>query len=243
MKLRKNIIESARAMNQSDVSFEVFSNARCNPRYWTLTNQGGFQQRFDVLPADAIRDIFRNSSLYAFECATAMIIIYYFAVLNTIGDYLFNQLFQNLYLYSWHADPDLGIRAVNTTYFLPGDIVYFNNPDFNPETPWWRGENAVDLGDGTYFGHGIGIMTAPQIIHELNQLRRPGSTTPAVMDDLVVRPSAAHFATLLSLSQYRSTDKIKPIVIHHDKESIRCDQYQFYLYSAYNDLSYLYPFA
>ena len=43
---------------------------------------------------------------------TAKVIIYYHAVLNSIGEYLFNQLFQNLYLYSWHSDPDLGIQSL-----------------------------------------------------------------------------------------------------------------------------------
>ena len=38
LKLRKNIILSARAMNQSNVRFERFSNSRCNPQYWHLTN-------------------------------------------------------------------------------------------------------------------------------------------------------------------------------------------------------------
>jgi len=39
--------------------------------------------------------------------------------------------------------------------------------------PDWRGENAVIHGDVTYFGHGLEIMTAEQIIHALNQTRMP----------------------------------------------------------------------
>ncbi|WP_308218774.1 hypothetical protein [Bacillus cereus group sp. BfR-BA-01347] len=65
-----------------------------------------------------------------------------------------------MYLYSWHFDPDLGLKTIYINHFLPGDVVYFNNPDFHPQTPWWIGENAVVLGDGTYFGHGLGIKTA-----------------------------------------------------------------------------------
>ena len=108
LKLRKNIIQSAREMDKSKAVFTIFVYARCNPRYWQLTSTGGFLLRPDVLPADAILDIYRNSSLYAFECATAIPIIYYHAILNSIGSNLFNSFFRNLYLYSWHTDTDLG---------------------------------------------------------------------------------------------------------------------------------------
>src|SRR5690606_31911583 len=84
LNLRKNIIASAKAMNQGHAQFAVFANSFCNPRYWQLSQVGGFRLRHDVYQADAIRDIFINSSLYGFECATAMIIIYYHAVLNVI---------------------------------------------------------------------------------------------------------------------------------------------------------------
>ncbi|WP_376766752.1 hypothetical protein [Peribacillus huizhouensis] len=40
----------------------------------------------------------------------------------------------NIYLYSWHVDPDLGIQSIHTDHFLPGDVVYFNNPDLDPES-------------------------------------------------------------------------------------------------------------
>ena len=90
-------------MNQSNVQFAVFKNSHCNPQYWLLTSAGGFLLRHGVKPSDAIQDIYLNSSQYAFECATAMIIIYYHAVLTLIGENLFNQLFQGIYLYSWHG--------------------------------------------------------------------------------------------------------------------------------------------
>ena len=106
LSLRKNIIESAKAMNQSKVKFSLFKNSYSNPKYWELTSVGGFLLRDGVKPSEAIQDIYLNSSLYGFECATAMIIIYYHAVLNVIGESLFNQLFPAIYLYSWHADSE-----------------------------------------------------------------------------------------------------------------------------------------
>lgn len=125
LELRKNILDSATAMNQSNAEFAVFERSRCNSQYWHLMNTGGFRLRNDVKPSDAIQDIYLNSSHYAFECATAMIIIYYQAVLNSIGPSLFNQLFPDIYLYSWNFDSDLGLKQIHTTHLIPGGCCLY----------------------------------------------------------------------------------------------------------------------
>ncbi|MBO1005093.1 protein-glutamine gamma-glutamyltransferase [Pseudogracilibacillus auburnensis] len=242
LKYRKNIIESARAMNQGHSRFVIFAYSRCNPKYWNRSNAGGFQLRGDVTPSAAILDIFRNSSLYAFECATAMMIIYYHGLLHSIDERLFNQLFQNIYLYGWHFDPDLGIQTVHSEQFLPGDIVYFKNPDVDPETPWWRGENAVVLGDGTFFGHGVGIMNAEQMIRILNKKRKPESLQSAYLKNSVTRPSFKHLAKLSMGQRNFSAHKIQHIIIHHNKNSISFERYLYYLNKVYSQMNYLKPF-
>ncbi|ARK30036.1 protein-glutamine gamma-glutamyltransferase [Halalkalibacter krulwichiae] len=226
---RKNIINSSISMNESEMEFTLFEYARCNPQYWHLTETGGFLLRPDVRPSDAIRDIFRNSSLYAFECSTACVIIFYDAVLNSIGDYSFNLLFPNLYLYSWHVDSDLGMHNVSTNHLIPGDVVYFNNPDFHPQIHWLRGQNAVVLGDGTFFGHGFGILTAEQMIQTLNENRRPYSNQSAYMLGTVTRPNYNHLASVSMLQRSYLTYKKQQIVIHHNQTSISFLQYLFFL--------------
>nr|WP_295969804.1 protein-glutamine gamma-glutamyltransferase [uncultured Bacillus sp.] len=243
LQLRKNIISSAKEMNNSNMAFEIFATSRCNPAYWNLTETGGFRLRNDVLPSDAIQDIYNNSSLYGFECATAIIIIFYHAVLKTIGKALFNQYFQNLYLYSWHFDPDLGVQSIRTSQFLPGDVVYFSNPDVNPSTPWWRGENTVLLEDGNFFGHGIGIMTSNEIIQHLNKMRKPDSTTSAFLLNSAARPSFHHLYQLSARThRYLSihsdlhafvAKKIPHLTIHHNKNSISFERYLRYLHETY----------
>lgn len=201
LKVRKNIIKSAKEMYQSKALFRSFNNASCNPTYWHLTTAGGFLLKPGVKPSDAILDIYRNSSLYAFECATACVIIYYRAVLYSIGTQLFNSLFQNLYLYSWHTDSNLVLYTFYSYHFLPGDVVYFNNPDFHPKTPWFRGVNAVLLNDDRFFGHGFSIRTAEQMIQILNEKRKPGSHQSAYLTNLVTRLSLNHFVRLVSLER------------------------------------------
>ncbi|MDT8860272.1 protein-glutamine gamma-glutamyltransferase [Alkalihalobacillus sp. MEB130] len=226
---RKNIIDSSIGMNDSEMEFTVFEYARCNPQYWHLTDTGGFWLRGDVQPSNAIRDIYENSSLYAFDCSTACVIIFYHAVLNSIGDHNFNLIFPNLYLYSWHADSDLGLHNVYTQHYIPGDVVYFNNPDFHPEIYWLRGENAVVLGDDTYFGHGFGIMNAQQMIETLNENRRPQSTQSAYLLDSITRLNFNHLASITMLQRGYLTYKKQQMIIHHNQTSISFIHYLFYL--------------
>ncbi|WP_318504120.1 protein-glutamine gamma-glutamyltransferase [Bacillus sp. T3] len=227
LNLRKNIINSAKAMNQSKAIFRSFTNARCNPNYWQLTTAGGFLLKPGVKPSDAILDIYRNGPLYAFECATATIINFYHAVLHSIGTQLFNSLFQNLYLYSWHTDSDLRIYTFYSSYFIPGDVVYFNNPDYNPRAPWFNGLSAVLLNDGKYFGHGFSIRTADQMIQLLNTQRKPGGNQSAYLTNLVTRPSFTHLVRLASLARDHRANKMQHPFVHHNKSSI---SYAHYLY-------------
>src|SRR5690606_11785293 len=98
------------------------------------------------LPSDAIRDIFANGHLYGFECATAMIIVLYKAALDSIGEAAYNRLFANTYLYHWNVDRDLGLTTLPESRFIPGDILYFDNPEVDPSMPQWQGENVVYMG-------------------------------------------------------------------------------------------------
>lgn len=228
--VRKNIIESAKELHESNAAFSTFKNASCNDKYWYLTTQGGFLLKPDVSPSAAITDIFRNSSLYGFECATACVIIFYYAILKSIGKSLFDNLFQNLYLYSWHTDPDLAIYTFYATHYLPGDVVYFNNPDFNPKLPWYRGVNAVVMNNDEFFGHGFGIKTDKQMIQQLNKMRKTESNQEAYLTSLVTQPTFNNIAKFINFRTGYITLKKQPIVMHHNKCSISYIQYQYFFY-------------
>ncbi|GKU77902.1 protein-glutamine gamma-glutamyltransferase [Paenibacillus sp. L3-i20] len=190
LKMRTHIVEAAKALYASGVSFGTFSNSRCNEKYWIRTPDGGFLLRPGVPPSVAVNDIFENGHLYAFECAGAIIIMLYKAVLDTIGDAAFNTYFQNLFLRDWQHDRDLQLITTHDLYeTYPGDVMYFKNPDHNPETPEWQGENVIKLDDNLFFGHGIGIGSGQEIIGHLNRARVPGSTVSAYLQDLVLKPN------------------------------------------------------
>ncbi|MBN3554411.1 protein-glutamine gamma-glutamyltransferase [Fictibacillus halophilus] len=187
--MRTNIVAAANGMRDSGAGFATFVNSRCNPQYWRRTAYGGFLLRSDVRPSDAISDIFINGKRYGFECTTAIMIMMYKAILETIGAGMFDQLFNGLLLYSTEHDEDLQIIAVPSGDSLPGDVRYVKNPEHHPNTPQWQGENLIDLGNGQFFGHGIGTGTIGEVIDVLNQKRMPGATVSAFLTAEIIRPN------------------------------------------------------
>ena len=195
--LRREIVNAAKALYKSRMGFAVFHRSRCNEKYWDRTSNGGFQLKKGAVPAAAIRDIYDNGSAYATECATAMLIVYYKAFLEVYGEERFNSLFKDIYLMNWHtADPLL--KPATTPRPVPelllGDRGYFANPDVDPQTPQWQGENVIVLPGGLYYGHGVGIHTADRIIQALNGNRREGSTKTAYLMKSAGRPDIKKLA-------------------------------------------------
>lgn len=187
---RSAIVRAAERLNDSHFSFRVFKDSKCNPEFWERTQIGGFLIKPNVSPYRGIKDILDNSRLYGTECSTAIVIVFYLGLSEILSEELFNELFANLYLMDWkYLDKDLGIRSSdNIKDPLPGDCLYIANPDVDPETPQWQGENIIQLINGKYYGHGIGIRTVEGIIRILNQQRKPGATRSAYLTDTVVRP-------------------------------------------------------
>ena len=198
VRLRNSIVNAYVELYKSNFSFKVFRQSVCNTEYWRRTNDGGFLLKQGVNPSDAIKDIYINSSLYGTECATAMVIVYYKALVDVLPEKVFNKLFPQIYLMNWqHLDRNIGIMDYQNVYdYLPGDGRYFKNPDVNPLTPEWQGENVFDLGDGIYYGHGIGIGRANNFIQALNENRIPGSTKSAYLMTSAKRPNFKHLANL-----------------------------------------------
>lgn len=192
IRLRKEIIDASKELNRSNFSFEVFRKSKCNEEYWERTEEGGFKLKEDVLPSEAIEDIFKNGHKYATECATAMVIVYYKALLNIFPKELFNKLFTDIILMNWHYIHPL-LREVGFVYnvedYLPGDRRYFKNPDVDPETPYLQGQNVIYLGDGLYYGHGTAIKTADAIIALLNRHRAEDADEKAYLIDSAGRPN------------------------------------------------------
>lgn len=211
--LRESLVHAAEELDRSGVSFASFEDSRCNPVFWNRNAEGGFELRPDVTPANGIRDIWRNGHLYAFECATAAVIVLYGGVLGSIREDAFNSLFRNLLLFDWHYDSDLRLIEKNgKETALPGDVLYFKNPDVSPATPEWQGENTIMLRENWYYGHGIGIASGEQIIQTLNQFRFPGSRVSAYLMDMVIYPDFLYLSRYAKSSTGDNPDAFSPVL-------------------------------
>lgn len=199
LRVRKETVNAARDLHKSRISFADFNRSRRNPAYWDRTENGGFRLKEGVKPSEAINDIFVHGNQYATECATAMMIVYYRALQKVFPEDLFNSRFSKIYLMNWHSlDPllrEIGI-PIKTDTLLPGDRGYFPNPDVDPKTPEWQGENVIVLPDSLYYGHGIGITTAGKIIDALNAKRKKDATQSAYKLDAASRPNYKKLADI-----------------------------------------------
>lgn len=90
--LRMNIVESAKAAHKSGAKFATFVKTYGNTAYWRVSPEGALELKYKMPPSKAIRDIVENGPFYAFECATAIVVIYYLALLKTIGEEKFDDL-------------------------------------------------------------------------------------------------------------------------------------------------------
>ncbi len=199
LKIRGSVVTASRDLAHSGLRFKVFRDSMANPDFWRRTGEGGFALKGDVLPSDAIQDIYLHGSKYGTECATAMIIVLYKAMLDVMPTDQFNKLYSDIYLMNWkHIDRDLAIvMRDDAVDLLPGDAKYFMNPDVDPVTPQWQGENVYYLGNGRYYGHGIGIEGADGIIRSLNANRRANATRSAYLDNSVKRQDYLYLSKFL----------------------------------------------
>lgn len=194
MALRAAIVAASEALSHSGLHFADFNHAECNAQLWSITEIGGFRIRDDTTPAAGIQDIFDNGGKYATECATASSIALYKGVLDSIPHAEFNRLFDGLVLYDWHVHSNLRLSLKKGIESYPGDLLYFENPDFSPDTPQWRGENVIKIDDSRYYGHPFGIVPATAVIAGLNRKRRPDSTQSAYLTEDVAQPGYVHLS-------------------------------------------------
>ncbi|OCT15396.1 hypothetical protein A8709_15050 [Paenibacillus pectinilyticus] len=195
--MRNQIAESSKALSKSGVYFADFKNSQCNRAYWHITEHGRFRLKRGVAPQVAIKDIFTNGTSYAFECSMAVIVVLYKAIAESIEPLHFDKLFSNLLLFDGQSNRNLHLidRTVVEEAVM-GDIIYFENPEFEPAIPWGKGENVVMMENGNYYGHGygLGIASEQDVITVLNKHRKPESTLSAFRTDRYVHPDFSFFA-------------------------------------------------
>lgn len=188
--LRRGIIDASLALYRGRLAFRIFQESFCNEEFWSRRQDGGFVLRPGARPSRAVEDIFVNTRMYGTECATAIVILYFRAVLDAYKPELFDRTFTRIVLMNWRDMDPLIDPATHRGLadYLPGDCRYVRNPDVDPLTPEWQGENIIDLGGGRYYGHGIGLGDIGFFIDALNRNRIGGSQVSAYLVDSATRP-------------------------------------------------------
>ena len=163
----------------------------------------------------ALNDIFINGRLYAFECGTAILIVFYKAILDSIGSKHFDRIFPDLFLYNWHYHQHLSILVHEGMDYLPGDCLYFKNPDFAPNTPEWQGENAIMLDQNLFFAHGVGVTDQQEIITELNSNRIWGSMISAYLTTHIIQIDSSAYQPYSIREKRDDADSLDAGLVEH----------------------------
>ena len=197
--LRNAIVDASVALYESGLRFAKFRDSFCNQTYWRRTPNGGFQLKDGMNSGDAVADIFLNGRKYGIECSTAIMIVYYGALLQVYGKDLFNRTFPKIYLMNWNIQEPLLKEAgvsIKGQDVLYGDRQYFANPQVSSMNTQWQGENVIVLPNSRYYGHGTGIRTVNEIIQNLNRTRKWGARQSAYLMDVVARPDFKKLANV-----------------------------------------------
>lgn len=198
---RMNVIRAAKDLAASGAQFSGDQKSdKVNKTLWTLGYGGRMQVRKFVddrgnlgSPAKAIRDIFQNGRQYGFECATAMMVIFHKAILDTIGDAAFDAFFTEpryLTFFRWSEKDDdyLALERVEQKddKLVAGSHYYYKNPDASDANSAFSGENVIYLGERNgerlFYAHGVigrdgnYLVTEGELLRSLSSLRRPGAT-------------------------------------------------------------------
>jgi hypothetical protein len=198
--MQLNIVKAAKAFHAAGVNFSGSSKTdKVNKDLWWMGYGGKMGVRQGVKPSDALNDIFKNGDKYGMECATGTMVIFYKGILDTIGPKDFDRAFEKTRLFRWDIKDDDFKKAEKVGKlpgYWPGDHTYFKNPDFDPAHSAFQGENVIYLGEGMYFGHGLGVVSEQGVIDSLNGLRKPGAKKGAYRDDFELRLDGGKIAGL-----------------------------------------------
>ena len=191
------IVDASYAMNDAGVGFELIKDHRVNDEFWKVGAGGVMTLKPGVKPSDAVRDIVENGDEYGFECATGLVATYYVAMLDLLGPADFDRVADDVRMGPWKMDNDMRRLLVTSnpnpgsTYdelgdhaLEPGFYYYFKNWDVTDDARerGWQGENVIYLGDGKFYGHGIGLGDADLFIDKLASEMEEDGKTPSLLN-------------------------------------------------------------
>lgn len=201
VKIGAAMVGACEDMDGAKHRFALIKDHAFNPAFWEPRGGGSFALKAGVKPSDAVKDMFANPDQYQFECATALVIVHYKAMLDLLGPKDFDAACANLQMGPWVYESTMSTHwkidgsgsteatAARREALRGGDYTYIRNWEVSDQgrDAGWQGENVIALGNGQYYGHPFGIATEDHIVNYLNGHRNAGSTRSASMLDLQAR--------------------------------------------------------
>lgn len=171
--LRRHICEAATNQFASGLQFNApYTVANCSSTnvFWE-TNGVGISIKAGANTADAIENIFSSGATFGADCYSALVIVWYKAVLDTFeecspanGRSKFASSFSSITISSTNSTypPNLGNQTYSSYRF--GDWRYIDNPDFALSTPQFKGFNVIQMTDGVqdwdeFYEHPYGVQS------------------------------------------------------------------------------------
>jgi len=205
VKIGAAMVDAAYAM--AEAKHEFGGILKANPKFWN--NPGGEMATMTLKRGQsasaAIKDVFENPQQYQFECATALVLLRYKAIMELVGEKDFDRICKDLKVGPWdqegHAEAawkvegkagdgsKIAMSAEDAKKVKPGDYTYFKNwsVSLSGYNGGWQGENVISLGGDKYYGHPFGITTGKEIVAYLNQHRQPNAKKEASLLDVRAR--------------------------------------------------------
>jgi len=197
LKVRTNFVRAANELSESQLAFP--SHADEGPlikglklKHWE-TKGTGISLKKGSRPSQGIREIFeaaRTEGVEA-ECNTALHLVWYKGILDSaVSEDQFDRLFDYRGTGQYEFDisgydsssPGALLPRMPAADYLPGDYRFFENPQFNPKTPAWRGENVIQMPRG-FYGHPGGTKSKEEWISFLNKHRGEDAKLKAFLSD------------------------------------------------------------
>ncbi|MBK6689695.1 MAG: hypothetical protein IPG45_34840 [Deltaproteobacteria bacterium] len=195
------VVSACLEMHQAQHEFAIAPRQKFSSEFWRRDGQLSRYATFHLKPgakaSSAMNDVFVNPDAYRFECATALVLVYYRAIQKLIGDSDFDRLMGDLKIGPWEYEADLQrflmasgrgdqpateARAQELKF---GEYTYTKNWAVS----WWgwakgcQGQNQIRLDEDLYYAHSYALVGQGDIVARENGARVLGAKTSASMTD------------------------------------------------------------
>lgn len=195
------VVSACLEMHQAHHEFAIAPRQKFSSEFWRRDGQLSHFATFHLKPgakaSAAMNDVFLHPDGYRFECATALVLVYYRAIQKLIGDSDFDRIMGDLKIGPWEFEADLErflvrsgrgdqpateARSRELTF---GEYTYTKNWAVS----WWgwakgcQGQNQIRLDEDLYYAHSYELVGQGDIVARENGARVWGAKTSASMTD------------------------------------------------------------